>query len=154
MTNQGIRAMIEIDTFLRGPDGGFVPTASCTAAPPDPDYVEGAILLTVDGREIIGLEEWDYVDQIWAYIAEMVTQLNSSGHAETHFPDQPIKLSFQVTRNRVLVTVETGADTKRASTPTEEFVRALKKAGLVFFEKMNELVPGSSYDEAIRELSA
>ena len=154
MTDQGIHAMIEIDTFLRDADGGFVPAASCTAAPPDPDYVEGAIRLAVDGREIIGLEEWDYVDQLWAYIADMVTQLNSSGHAETYFPDQPIKLSFQATGSRVLVAAKVGTETKRASAPTEEFVRALKKAGLAFFGKMNELAPGSSYDEAVRELSA
>ncbi|PSM44113.1 hypothetical protein C6Y14_07070 [Streptomyces dioscori] len=146
--------MIEIDTFLRGADGGFVPVASCTSAPADLDYVEGAIRLTVDGQEVIGLEEWDYVDQLWAYIADMVTQLHSSGHAQTHFPDQPIKLSFETTGTRVLVTVKAGAETKRASAPAEEFVRALKKAGLVFFGKMNELAPGVSHHEAVRALSA
>lgn len=46
--------MVEIETFLRGADGGFVQVESCHTSPPDLDYIEGAIRLSVDGLEIIG----------------------------------------------------------------------------------------------------
>ncbi|MEU3978470.1 hypothetical protein [Streptomyces bacillaris] len=145
--------MVEIETFLKGSDGGFVPMESCRTPPPDRDYVEGAIRLFVDGLEIIGIEEWDYVDQLWCYIAEMVKEVQSSGYAETYFPDQPIKLSFHVTGARLLVTAVIGEETKTANSSSAHFLETLKTAGISFFTKMSELVPDNSYTEARQQLS-
>ncbi|MDC0771504.1 hypothetical protein [Streptomyces sp. HD] len=146
--------MVEIETFLKGADGTFVQVEACRTPPPDLDYIEGAIRLTVDGSEVIGTEEWDYVDQLWCYIAEMVTKTQSSGYAETYFPDQPIKLSFQVTGSRVSVAAKIGDEVKTANAPYEEFLKAVKAAGATFFAKMSELAPSNSYIEAQRGLSA
>ncbi|MGW0828637.1 hypothetical protein [Streptomyces sp. NPDC002845] len=146
--------MVEIETFLKGVDGGFVQVEACRTSPPDLDYIEGAIRLVVDGVEIIGLKQWDYVDQLWCYIAEMVAQLRSSDYAETYFPDQPIKLSFRVAGSRVLVSADVGEGVRRVNASSAEFLTAVKLAGLSFFEKMSELAPGSSYDEAQQQLSA
>ncbi|MBB5958450.1 hypothetical protein FHS29_005058 [Saccharothrix tamanrassetensis] len=145
--------MVEIETFLKSPAGGFVPVQSCRTPPPDPDYIEGAIRLSIDGSEIIGTEEWDYVDQLWCYIAEMVTKMQSLGYAETYFPDQPIKLSFRAAGSRVLVIAKIGEETKTVNTSSADFLDAVKAAGLIFFRKMSELVPVNSYAEAQRELS-
>ncbi|MEU6263195.1 hypothetical protein [Saccharopolyspora shandongensis] len=145
--------MVEIETFLKGADGGFMQVEDCRAAPPDLDYIEGAIRLSVDGVEVIGLEEWDYVDQLWCYLAEMVTQLRLSGHAETCFPDQPIKLVFQAAGNRVLVTAKIGEEFKKASASLADLLSALKVSGTIFFDKMSELAPDNSYAEARQELS-
>ncbi|WP_432034013.1 hypothetical protein [Streptomyces antibioticus] len=145
--------MVEIETFLKGADGGFVQVEACRTPPPDLDYIEGAIRLSVDGLEIIGTEEWDYVDQLWCYIAEMVTKMQSSGYAETYFPDQPIKLSFRVVASRVLVTAKIGEETKTVNASSADFLEAVKAAGMIFFRKMSELVPANSYAEAQQELS-
>ncbi|MER5452652.1 hypothetical protein ABT065_44730 [Streptomyces sp. NPDC002764] len=146
--------MVEIETFLKGTDGGFVQVEACNVPPPDLDYIEGAIRLTIDGLEIIGIEEWDYVDQLWCYVAEMVTKLKSSGYADTYFPDQPIKLSFQAAGSRVLVSAKIGEEVKRASTSLVDFVETVKAAGAVFFREMSRLAPANSYVEAQCELSA
>ncbi|MFI5674771.1 hypothetical protein [Streptomyces cellulosae] len=145
--------MVEIETFLKGADGGFVQVEACRTPPPDLDYIEGAIRLSVDGLEIIGTEEWDYVDQLWCYIAEMVTKMQSSGYAETYFPDQPIKLSFRAAGPRVLVTAKIGEETKTVNASSADFLEAVKAAGLIFFRKMSDLVPANSYAEAQQELS-
>ncbi|PJJ06580.1 hypothetical protein BX264_7120 [Streptomyces sp. 2333.5] len=145
--------MVEIETFLKGADGGFMQVEACRTPPPDLDYIEGAIRLSVDGLEIIGTEEWDYVDQLWCYIAEMVTKMQSSGYAETYFPDQPIKLSFRAAGPRVLVTAKIGEETKTANASSADFLGAVKAAGMIFFRKMSELVPANSYAEAQQELS-
>lgn len=145
--------MVEIETFLKGADGGFVQVEACRTPPPDLDYIEGAIRLSVDGLEIIGTEEWDYVDQLWCYIAEMVTKMQSSGYAETYFPDQPIKLSFRAAGPRVLVTAKIGEETKTVNASSADFLEAVKAAGMIFFRKMSELVPANSYAEARQELS-
>ncbi|RCV48442.1 hypothetical protein [Marinitenerispora sediminis] len=145
--------MVEIETFLRGVDGAFVRVEVCRTSPPDHHYIEGAIRLSVGGVEIIGTPEWDYVDQLWCYIATMAATLRTSGYAETFFPDQPIRLSFREAGPRVLVTADFGGDIRRASTSSAELLGALRAAGTVFFRKMSELCP-HSYAEAERELSA
>jgi len=145
--------VVEIETFLKGADGGFVQVEACRTPPPDLDYIEGAIRLSVDGLEIIGTGEWDYVDQLWCYIAQMVTKMQSSGYAETYFPDQPIKLSFQAAGSRVLVTAKIGEETKTVNASSADFLDSVKAAGMVFFSKMSELVPANSYVEAQQELS-
>lgn len=145
--------MIEIETFLRGADGEFVQVEACHAPPSDLGYIEGAIRLSVDGLEIIGTEEWDYVDQLWCYIAAMVGKTRTSGYAETYFPDQPIRLSFRSAGSRILVTANIGEETKTADASLVDFVEAVKVAGMIFFRKMSELVPDNSYAEAQRELS-
>ncbi|WP_338686576.1 hypothetical protein QD712_37730 [Streptomyces acidiscabies] len=145
--------MVEIETFLRGADGSFTLADSCQTPPLDPDYIEGAIRISIDGLEIIGLEEWDYVDQLWCYIAEMSTKLRSSGYARTHFPDQPIELAFQASGSRVLVTAKVGKTTKTASASSTELLKSIQAAGNIFFGKMSELAPGNSYAEAQQELS-
>ncbi|MEU7088019.1 hypothetical protein [Streptomyces achromogenes] len=145
--------MVEIETFLRKSDGGFVRVEACHAPPPDLDYIEGAIRLSVDGRELIGLGEWDYVDQLWCYVAGMVSRLRATGRAETYFPDQPIRLSFQERGSRVVVTVKSGGEVKKAIASSVDLLNSLKTAGLSFFDKISELVPGLSYTEARQELS-
>jgi hypothetical protein len=145
--------VVEIETFLKVADDGFVQVEACRTPPPDLDYIEGAIRLSVDGLEIIGTEEWDYVDQLWCYIAEMVTKMQSSGYAETYFPDQPIKLSFRATGSRVLVAARIGKATRTGNASSADFLKAVKAAGMIFFRKMSELAPANSYAEAQRELS-
>ncbi|MFF4735064.1 hypothetical protein ACFY2W_04060 [Streptomyces sp. NPDC001262] len=145
--------MVEIETFLRHPDGRFSPVGSCQTPPGDPDYIEGAIRLVIDGMEILGVEEWDYVDQFWCYIAHMVAQLASESYAETYLPDQPIKLSFRRVNSNILVVLKDDEETKKASTPAVEFLAAVRSAGLSFFDKMSQLSP-NSYEDARAELAS
>ncbi|MEU6310859.1 hypothetical protein [Streptomyces sp. NPDC047014] len=146
--------MIEIETYLRDSGGKFVQVGACTARPADADYVEGAVRIAIHGVEIIGISEWDYVDQLWAYVASMVPQLSAAGYASTYFPDQPIELSFRQQGSQVLVSAKSGNDAKRASVSTSDFVAALRGAGAAFFGKMSELLPenADSYSESRREL--
>lgn len=145
--------MVKVETFLKDSNGDFQPVESCRTRPRDLDYIEGAIRLTIDGAPIIGLGEWDYVDQLWCYLADMIAQFGKTGYAETYFPDQPIKLSFQSSGERVLVTVEIGKEVRRASAPSVDFLESVKAAGTRFFEKMSELAPANSYAEALEDLT-
>ncbi|RAS68012.1 hypothetical protein C8D87_10272 [Lentzea atacamensis] len=146
--------MVEFETFLRCAGGEFRKVEDCNTPPLDPDYIEGAIRLLVDGIEIIGFGEWDYVDQLWCYISEMMRQLRGSSHyAETYFPDQPVKLAFEVKGKRVLVTAKIGEEVRKASASSVDFFDSLKVAGLIFFGRISELVPANSYAEEQQELS-
>ncbi|MBP2337370.1 hypothetical protein JOF41_003548 [Saccharothrix coeruleofusca] len=146
--------MIEIETYLRDSGGKFVQVDSCVTRPIDADYVEGAARIVIHGVEIIGIGEWDYVDQLWAYMASMVPQLSTAGCTSTYFPDQPIELSFRRQGSQVLVSAKSDASVKKASVSASDFVAALREAGVVFFEKMSKLLPenADSYSKSRREL--
>ena len=147
--------MIEIETFLRDSSGDFVHLDSCRVPPPDAEYIEGALQVSVGGQEVLGLREWDYVDQIWCYIAEMVTQWRSAGCADSYFPDGPIRISFrEVPGGRVVVSVDIGAKTREVQVSSADWLNAVREAGVRFFEKMSALVPDNAeaYEEARRKL--
>ncbi|MFJ5234793.1 hypothetical protein ACIQBJ_33520 [Kitasatospora sp. NPDC088391] len=146
--------MIEIETFLRNKDGSFAQVGDHRARLFDPDYVEGAIRICIDGVEIVGLDEWDYVDQLWAYIADMVPLLKASGSASISFPDQPIDLSFRRQGSLVIVSSEFGGSTKKVGITEGDFLSALKAAGVEFFDRMAEMIPENSpsYSVARKEL--
>lgn len=133
--------MITVRSFLRLEDGTFQPIEEATTKPPDPEYIEGAIELTINGTEIIGKQQWDYVDQLWAYIANMVQELHAKGTASTYFPDQPILLTFERQGERVLVSRRSRRGTWQASADQGELLAALREAGGRFFTRMAELVP-------------
>jgi hypothetical protein len=147
--------MITISSFLRLPGGKFVPVDATSVAPPDPDYIEGAIELQIDGVEIIGKREWDYVDQLWAYISSMMKSLASAPVAETYFPDQPILLKFRRNGPQILVSSEVGDVTRQANADHVEFIAALRTAGTDFFTRMSELVPANAdvYQIALSEIA-
>ena len=146
--------MIAVRTFLRFGDGTFRPVEACEAAPADPRYIEGAVELAIDGVQIVGKPEWDYVDQLWAYVANMIDALRTEDQASTHFPDQPILLTFERKGRRVLVSSRAGDTVRRVSADESELFTAVRAAGRDFFERMSHLVPSNSgaYQIALAKL--
>mgnify|MGYP001329641035 CR=1 FL=1 len=136
--------MFLINSFLRTPSGEFVQVEACEDRPADSDYVEGAIEIVVDGVEIVGKREWDYVDQLWSYMADMVETLRSHGNADTYYPDQPIRLEFAQEGSRVVIASQDGERVRRGSVDHVEFDRVVGAAGRVFFERMTELLPDNA----------
>lgn len=137
--------MITVSSYLRSADDSFVPVTSATAPPADPDYIEGAIELVVDGRTMIGRAEWDYVDQLWAYLVELVGTFEESGTAQTYFPDQPVSVTLgRISDERALLTVQVGANVRRASVGQAEFVGTIRRAAIEFFQAMIPLLPANA----------
>lgn len=114
--------------------------------------MDGAIRLAINNVDIIDQSMWDDVDQLWSYIANMITDLEKTGCARTYFPDQAIELSFRRLRGgRVLV--RSVCHTARAAVIEEErLVSSLRKAALDFFDATSRLVP-MGYPEQIARLS-
>jgi hypothetical protein len=135
--------MIEIRSYLRAPDERFVPVEAAAFQPPDPLHIPGAIEMSIDGAVLLDLSLWDYVDQLWAYIANTTEQLVQEGHGDTYFPDQPILLAMErAGRDRVVVSVESVNLPRRAAgVDIRELLRAFYLHGKEFFERMSELVP-------------
>lgn len=147
---------IEVRSLLRLTDGGLVPVEACAERPAGPQYVSGAIELIVDGVQIISVAEWDLVDQLWAYIANMIEELPKSGHTSTYFPDQPVELGFRRTSpGRLLVFCKVNGNLRQVSVDEAEFMAAIRSAGEVFFGEMMRLFPENEnlYRVARRKLA-
>lgn len=129
---------------------------ACEMRPADAQYVEGAIELVADGVLILSVAEWDYVDQLWSYISDMIRSLSETAEAATYFPDQPIMLKFlRSSPGRLLVSCKIGNEVRRANVGEREFLKALRVAGDAFFLKMATLLPenSESYNIARRSLA-
>ncbi|MFD2698983.1 hypothetical protein ACFSVM_00745 [Paenibacillus shunpengii] len=55
-------------------------------------YLNGAITLKYFQESLLDVTLWDLVDQLWAYILNVIENLMNLGEGETYFPDQPVKL--------------------------------------------------------------
>jgi hypothetical protein len=150
------QALIRIESFLRNSDGTFVSLGEVTNAPADTRHVEGAIELSIDDAVVLDKTLWDDVDQLWAYIGDMLVSLRKDAEASTYFPDQPIKLAFKrLARGRVLVTLQNRQDRRSVATDEREFVDALSRHARFFFERMSGLIPANrgGYEDAVLRFS-
>jgi hypothetical protein len=147
--------LIEIESYLRSSNGQLTRIEEASEAPADPRHVEGALTLKIDNVSVIDVTMWDYIDQLWAYISDMVSSLSNKKEVSTYFPDQPIRLLFRRQANgRIVISAELSSGSRMACASERELVSELQSKGTVFFAKMSELLPEnrSGYDDALTRL--
>jgi len=111
----------------------------------------------VNGVCIIDKTLWDDVDQLWAYMSDMVLALNNSNESSTFSPDQPIKLTFRRLKAGNILISLTFDDVRRSVSANEaSFIFALQQSGQEFFHKLKKLLPENApgYDDALERLAA
>ncbi|WP_175822004.1 hypothetical protein [Burkholderia sp. BCC0419] len=126
--------MIEVITYLKS-EGGFVDFHSFDGKIQDPDYIEGAIELSVDGVVLLDKSMWDCVNQLWAYLAEGLVCVSRGEGFKTYFPDQPIEIKFAVHGASVVFSV-TVRETLKVVVDRFEFVSEMKRFAIEFFEDL------------------
>ena len=133
-----------VTSLLQAADGSFVPVGEWDGEFEDPDHIDGAIVLSVDGEVFFDESLWDLVDQLWAYILNMLEELGEKDSVKTFFPDQPVELVFRrIGGGRLVISVDTGWRTKRTLQVDEaDFARALLGGAEEFFTGMERLLPG------------
>ncbi|MEI4803816.1 hypothetical protein WAZ07_21775 [Bacillus sp. FJAT-51639] len=105
----------------------------------DLDYLEGVIYLKYFDNIIMDFRYWDLVDQLWAYILDMIEEFLVNGTAETYFPDQPILLSFKsISKDYMLLSID-GNVKKSWTLPKQEFLNTLIVSAEEFFTEMTKI---------------
>ena len=147
--------MTKIESFIKSGDE-FEPIEQFAGKIGDPQYIEGAIELSIGGKLVLDKSMWDYVDQLWAYLVEGLVSVCRDGKFFTYFPDQPIKLSFWRDSAGKKLAVEVEFDSKSLKTQTnfKEFATSMTNAANTFFTKLIDLVPANrkSYEAIIQKL--
>lgn len=96
--------MMKVDSFIKCGEA-FIHVTEFNGLLKDADYIEGAMLLTINHVEMINLSLWDYIDQLWIYILNGLIELNSGCDVVFYFPDQPVKVTMSIINNHVLFKV-------------------------------------------------
>ncbi|MGG1650007.1 hypothetical protein [Paenibacillus sp. NRS-1780] len=119
----------------------------------DFDYLNGAITLTYCEQTLLDVTLWDLVDQLWAYILNVVESLLTTGEGETYFPDQPVKLHLKsISVDLVLYEIEANEHIKVAL-PKNEFIQTILEGADDFFKNMEECFKGKcSYQYEIEKI--
>lgn len=145
--------MIKVTSYLKENDS-FLPIEEFSGEIVDTDYIEGAIFLVVNGKPVLTLQHWDYVDQLWAYIIDGLESISKNEDFETYFPDQPLELKFNnVNFNRVKIVLD---GTEIVSINKKEFVTSIKRASIHFFKELTKILPKESeyYSQFIKRVEA
>lgn len=158
--------MIEIKNYIKDGDD-FIPIEEFNGTVPDPEYIDSAMELSIDGIPIITRAEWDYMIPLWSYIAngfEELTEKPEKSEWATYFPDQPIKLTFRVDKKSSQIEVElyspkcdltdSKEETRRAKTDLNEFLTAMSETGKKFFLRIAEIMPEerTEYEDDARRM--
>jgi hypothetical protein len=134
--------VIEIATYVQIPEGPVVPVKDATALADD-FYVEGALLLRVDGIQVMDFDLKDDALSLWYDLANLVTAYLSDGTAMTYFPDQPIELSLLPGDDETTVRWSLTNLPHPSSTEVQlvELVESLAAGAEHFFREMARLRP-------------
>ncbi|WP_375755334.1 hypothetical protein [Corallococcus exercitus] len=146
--------MIKLATYIRqGED--FVPIDAFIGPIRDEDYIEGAMEFSIDGRLMLTRQEWDYIDQLWAYLVGGMAELQRGDDFQTFFPDQPIELSVTPDEGgrRATVRVVVGEDVREASVDPAVLVAEVLKEARRFFERIQKVLPREAYEQTLQEIS-
>ena len=63
---------VVISSHLRGKRGGFTNIRDVKRYDGDRHHVEGAVVITIDGYELMTERDWDDVDMLWALLVQAV----------------------------------------------------------------------------------
>lgn len=144
--------MITVNTYIKT-KCGFFEIHDFTEDIEDYNYIEGALELTINGINLLDKSMWDYIDQLWSYIADGVICISNDEAFEIYYPDQPIKISFIPEKGYVFVSVVCHSE-KSIRVDKKEFICVMSKSAIDFFDylsKKNEVF-NFRYNELISKL--
>jgi len=106
----------------------------------DAEYVEGAILLKYQGNVLLDFRCWDLVDQLWAYLVNLIYDYMKVGESKTYFPDSPVKMELKSLTDE-LVSFELKIKIVEIwELPKRDFFCNLLDSATIFFEQLKEII--------------
>ena len=103
-------------------------------------YVPGAIHMESSKHVLLSVIEWDYIDQLWAYLITGLGELLRSGRFETGLPDQPIFINFVDQTDWIVVRVsaEGHFPTREAKIARQIFFTKMTSAAVLFLSQFSK----------------
>ena len=111
----------------------------------DPDYIDGAMELSINGKKLIDESMWDYIDALWSYLSEGLSVVYDGEEFKTNFPDQPLEVKFKPIHNNhnILVSVKCSSSEAKIVVDKKAFLSAMSNHAKKFFEHLEIIEPNS-----------
>lgn len=116
----------------------------------DSGYIDGYLFLKYQDSILLDAIQWDLIDDLWAYILNLIGEMLEQRYAECYFPDQPLLMSFTDQKNFILFALYGGK--KKWLLPKQEFLHALLDAAEHFFIQMKVYFPNNQYDVELKQI--
>ena len=104
----------------------------------DLTYLAGAIYLKYGDEVMLDFKLWDYVDQLWAYILNLIEEFVLNGSSKILFPDQPAKIKIKKISDEYMIMVLETNTRHTWTLPSKEFVITLLNESQFFFKSITE----------------
>lgn len=94
---------------------------------------------------ILDFKLWDYIDQLWAYLVDLIENFILNNNSETLFPDQPIKVKLKKLSDEYLILILENNDHYTWTLPKQEIFITLLNESQKFFTNITEGLNLSNY---------
>lgn len=122
--------MIDVWTVIRHRrNGRCVELGDWRGALANLNYVEGAIVIRIGSRQLIGPELWDDVNHLWGFAVDALAEVSRGRDATMWWPDQPIGLLMAPIRDCIQLTIRG----QSICVDKAEFIHAMASAAVEFF---------------------
>lgn len=131
--------MVEVETYIKLNDNFIKLSEFNNILPEEDNYVDGAIVLNVNGKEVLTFQHYDYIFLLWGFIVDGISKTNLIDEAIIGFPDQPSEIKFiPSAQDRVKIYID---DNMVTSIERLELLNALRNEAKLVFEKLISLNP-------------
>lgn len=135
------RNVTDLDDVARNPQNDFVEITDLKGLESirrklDFKYLAGAIWMHYHGQLLLDHRYWDLVDQLWAYILNLVDEVLQKGEGSVCFPDQPVELGLKLVHQDWLIFSVKDSQNARYLLPRHDFLTALVLGAEQFFNGM------------------
>ncbi|PZP06162.1 MAG: hypothetical protein DI621_19160 [Pseudomonas protegens] len=141
---------IVIETYIKQ-DNKYISIFDLDGNIADPDYIEGALVLSINGVSLIDLSMYDYIDELWCYLSEGLSLIHEGKNFSCFFPDQPIEVKFICLNREVRVIVNCHEEVK-IDVNKDYFLMSMSNHARAFFNRLMEIEP-SSKESSMRIIS-
>ncbi|WIM40292.1 hypothetical protein PO903_05220 [Paenibacillus sp. PK4536] len=100
-------------------------------------YLNGSINLKYYEESILDMRHWDLIDQLWAYMMNLIEETLKNGEGSLYFPDQPIKIVLCSKNNDLLLFSVISNEVKNYLLPEKFFFETLVHGAEQFFVCMS-----------------
>jgi len=132
--------MMTIKTYLKK-NNQFILIENFNFPLDDSFYIEGALELTINGIDLISIEMWDCIDQLWAYFIDGLVAVKNNKTFTFYFPDQPIKVFLlPISDINIMVSV-TCNNEQKTIVSKKEFLDSMQKSARDFLKYIVHISP-------------
>jgi len=141
---------IIIETYIKQ-DDTYVSIFDFNGDIADSDYIEGALVLSINGVGLIDQTMYDYIEELWCYLVEGLSLIYEGGDFSCFFPDQPIEVKF-IYLDRVVRVIVNCHEEVKVDVDREYFLMSMSSHARAFFNRLMEIEP-SSKESSVRVIS-